>query len=283
MAIVSISQAAKLVRKGRQTLYNHNNKGKLSFTRTEEGKPGVDTSELERVYGKLYLPADKIESIVRPSTSEPNKFFNKSLDTNSDRRKKVDSVAFQSDNDIGNPVHDETVPTGVNNLADAQLSNSVSMNMDTVSTLSWFVEQLDQAKKNLADTKAELAERNHTLTELRKAIAVLPSPESVDQRLAEQADQLAKQHNKTIEAEREQLARVLAEQRARTAQESERWQQSIAERKSEIRQARAEADEIRLREAEQARQLSLVQQRVDALESRGIFARLFNKKPLLAT
>jgi len=65
MAIVSISQAAKLVRKGRQTLYNHNDKGRLSFTRTHDGKPGIDTAELERVYGKLYMPADKVKAVAQ--------------------------------------------------------------------------------------------------------------------------------------------------------------------------------------------------------------------------
>ena len=50
MAIVSISRAAKLVRKGRQTLYNHNDKGKLSFTTDRDGKPGVDTAELVKTY-----------------------------------------------------------------------------------------------------------------------------------------------------------------------------------------------------------------------------------------
>jgi len=63
MAIVSISKAAKMVRKGRQTLYNHNEKGKLSFTKDDEGKAGIDTSELERVYGKLYMPATEVETV----------------------------------------------------------------------------------------------------------------------------------------------------------------------------------------------------------------------------
>ena len=52
MAIVSISEGAKLARKGRQTLYNHHEKGKLAFTETDDGKVGIDTSELHRVYGK---------------------------------------------------------------------------------------------------------------------------------------------------------------------------------------------------------------------------------------
>ena len=55
MAIVSISEGAKLARKGRQTLYNHHEKGKLNFTETDDGKVGIDTSELHRVYGKLHI------------------------------------------------------------------------------------------------------------------------------------------------------------------------------------------------------------------------------------
>ena len=53
--IVSVSQGAELVRKDRQTLYNHRKLGKLSFVRREDDSYGVDTAELERVYGKLYV------------------------------------------------------------------------------------------------------------------------------------------------------------------------------------------------------------------------------------
>ncbi len=49
MAVVSISEASRLVGKTRQTLYNDRDSGKLSWTTLETGKPGIDTSELQRV------------------------------------------------------------------------------------------------------------------------------------------------------------------------------------------------------------------------------------------
>lgn len=55
MAVVSISEASRLVGKTRQTLYNDRNSGKLSWTTLETGKPGIDTAELQRVYGQLRL------------------------------------------------------------------------------------------------------------------------------------------------------------------------------------------------------------------------------------
>ena len=55
MAVVSISEASRLVGKTRQTLYNDRDSGKLSWTVLETGKPGIDTSELHRVYGQLKI------------------------------------------------------------------------------------------------------------------------------------------------------------------------------------------------------------------------------------
>lgn len=253
MAIVSISQAAKLVRKGRQTLYNHHNKGKLSFSKTTDGKPGIDTSELERVYGKLYMPADKVDTI----------------------NETVVQHRPSNLNNIGRPNLDSA---GNQCTSDTKLSNTVSLDSSSDSTVSWFIEQVDQTKQALANTQAQLKERDNTLAELRKAIAILPSPESVEQRLAEQADQLAQQHNHVIEAEREQLAQVLADQRKREARQLEKWQQSLAEKKLEIQKVRAAADELKLQEADQAIALKAERDRLAVLESRGFIARLFNLK-----
>ncbi len=253
MAIVSISHAAKLVRKGRQTLYNHNEKGKLSFTQTDDGRPGIDTSELERVYGKLYMPASEVETVVQDSSEK----------SDSVGQSKIDSMSGGG-----------SVQNGV--------SKVVSMDSDTVSTLSWFMEQVDEAKQELADTQAELAERDKSLAELRKAMASLPSPESVERRLTEQSDRLKQQHNKALEAEHNLQAKMLAEQKQHEAQQAENWQQSIAERRLEIQQARAEADEVRQREKEQIRALKAERDRVVALESRGLIARLLNRKPTMA-
>jgi hypothetical protein len=52
MATVSISEAARLTGKGRETLYRHAKAGKLSIGKDELGNPVIDTAELFRVYPK---------------------------------------------------------------------------------------------------------------------------------------------------------------------------------------------------------------------------------------
>jgi len=53
MPIVSISEAARLTGKSRQTLHRHIVTGKLSKCNTDTNAIGVDTSELLRVYGNI--------------------------------------------------------------------------------------------------------------------------------------------------------------------------------------------------------------------------------------
>lgn len=53
MPIVSISEAARLTGKSRQTLHRHIVTGKLSKCNTEKNETGIDTSELLRVYGSI--------------------------------------------------------------------------------------------------------------------------------------------------------------------------------------------------------------------------------------
>jgi len=53
MAIVSISKAAKLVRKSRTTVQKYIKDGKLSKCAGENGAEGIDTSELLRVFGEF--------------------------------------------------------------------------------------------------------------------------------------------------------------------------------------------------------------------------------------
>ncbi len=53
MALVTITEAAKLVRRSRRTLYRDIDKGRLSKTVTHDGATVIDTSELLRVYGAL--------------------------------------------------------------------------------------------------------------------------------------------------------------------------------------------------------------------------------------
>ncbi|TFW00536.1 hypothetical protein E4K72_15470, partial [Oxalobacteraceae bacterium OM1] len=54
MALVSITEAAKLVRRNRSTLYRDIERGRLSKTITPEGETQIDTAELLRAYGRLY-------------------------------------------------------------------------------------------------------------------------------------------------------------------------------------------------------------------------------------
>lgn len=54
MALVSITEAAKLVRRNRSTLYRDIERGRLSKTVTAEGETQIDTSELLRTYGRLH-------------------------------------------------------------------------------------------------------------------------------------------------------------------------------------------------------------------------------------
>lgn len=55
MALVSITEAAKLVRRGRATLYRDIEKGRLSKSVSASGESAIETSELFRVYGQLHL------------------------------------------------------------------------------------------------------------------------------------------------------------------------------------------------------------------------------------
>ena len=67
MAIVTISEAARLAGKDRRTVQRHVSKGKLSTAVGAGGLVGVDTSELLRVYGDLAAAPDA----VRQSAAVP--------------------------------------------------------------------------------------------------------------------------------------------------------------------------------------------------------------------
>ncbi|MDI2113949.1 hypothetical protein [Commensalibacter nepenthis] len=53
MPIVSISEAARLTGKSRQTLHRHIVTGRLSKCNSDKNEIGIDTSELLRVYGSI--------------------------------------------------------------------------------------------------------------------------------------------------------------------------------------------------------------------------------------
>jgi transposase-like protein len=50
MPVVSISEAARIAGVARSTLYRQNKQNNLSFTKLQDGQPGIDLAELYRVY-----------------------------------------------------------------------------------------------------------------------------------------------------------------------------------------------------------------------------------------
>lgn len=64
MALVNLSEAARLTQKSRMTLHRHIKAGKLSVVRDRDGLPQVDTSELIRVYGELKRNVTQKDAVV---------------------------------------------------------------------------------------------------------------------------------------------------------------------------------------------------------------------------
>lgn len=69
MALVSISEAARLTGKARSTLHKYIKQGRLSTTTDQNtGKKNIETSELIRVFGKISnLSATKNDSVTSVS------------------------------------------------------------------------------------------------------------------------------------------------------------------------------------------------------------------------
>lgn len=66
MALVSISEAAKLAGIARSQLYSqYINQGLISLSRDERGRPRIDTSELLRVFGAISLESDRTDRTDR--------------------------------------------------------------------------------------------------------------------------------------------------------------------------------------------------------------------------
>lgn len=94
----------------------------------------------------------------------------------------------------------------------------------------------------------------------------------------EKADALAQKqkiHDHVIDQERMLAAKRMSEAK----QESEQWKSEIARRKQEIEQARLESEKLREKTERERKALEALSEQLNALESRGPLARLFNRKP----
>jgi hypothetical protein len=95
MALVSITEAAKLVRRNRSTLYRDIERGRLSKTITSDGETQIETSELLRTYGQLHAedeggaPAERMRIAV---LEERNRSLERVLQLEAELRKVKDQV-----------------------------------------------------------------------------------------------------------------------------------------------------------------------------------------------
>ena len=161
------------------------------------------------------------------------------------------------------------------------------------SSTRWFQQQIEELQEETAELRRENEEKDARLTELRLAMAALPSPESVQ----EEKERLEREYEQQLERQREthaamlareqnQQAKAIAEEkqvRAKLAQEIDQkqseWQSAIEKRQQEIQQAR-EASEALNRQREEERQKGeALARKIQELESRSFMARLFNRKP----
>ena len=77
MALVSISEAARLTGKARSTLHKYIKQGKLSTTTDQNtGNKSIDTSELIRVFGKISnsstTDSDSVTNVSKLQQETPN-------------------------------------------------------------------------------------------------------------------------------------------------------------------------------------------------------------------
>ena len=107
----------------------------------------------------------------------------------------------------------------------------------------WLREKLDTNEQELKQTRGELS---NTTTEL--------------------------QDTKERLAEHREAARMLEDK-------SREWEQALAERQAEIKAARNEAAELSERLKREAAERAKAEAMAKALESRGVIARLLNRKP----
>ncbi|RJF97703.1 hypothetical protein [Noviherbaspirillum saxi] len=101
MAFVSITEAAKLVRRNRSTLYRDIERGRLSKTVTPEGETQIETSELLRTYGRLHAndpehgfapDHDKMRITI---LEERNRSLERALTLEAELRKVKDQVTSE--------------------------------------------------------------------------------------------------------------------------------------------------------------------------------------------
>jgi len=247
---LTLGEAARQVTVTKSTLHRAINDGRLSANRDDQGHYQIDPAELFRVF----------EPVTRNTPSN---------DSEQDR----------------NPARDDTVPS--------MEHSGTPRNSVADDSVRWYQQQIEELQEEKAELRKDNEEKGERLSELRQAMAALPSPESVEA----EKERLRREHEAQLERQKETHAAMLAREQTQQAKavaiekqareelaeeiqkkESE-WQSALASRKLEIQKAR-EASEALNRETEEERlKGEALARKIQELESRGLIARLLNRKP----
>lgn len=75
--ILNLSEAAKKARIARSTLYNMKKNGNISFVKCKDGKPGVEESELARVFPDCFRTDTKLQTNTSSNTQNTDQLSEK--------------------------------------------------------------------------------------------------------------------------------------------------------------------------------------------------------------
>ena len=247
---LTLGEAARQVTVTKPTLHRAINDGRLSANRDEQGHYQIDPAELFRAF----------DPVSRDSQSDD-----------------AEHTRNTSRNDTERSAEHPETPR---NNADDE-------------SIRWFQKQIEELQQEKAELRKENNEKDERLSELRLAMAALPSPESVqgerDRLEREHADRLEKQketHASMLAREQTAQAKAIAlEKQAREAlaiemqQKESNWQSALAERKQEIKKARDASQALKRKGEEERQKREALDRKLREMESRGLIARLLNRKP----
>lgn len=246
---LTLGEAARQVTVTKSTLHRAIHDGRLSANRDAQGHYQIDPAELFRVF----------EPVTRNTERD---------DTEQDRNPSRNG-AEQLMEHAGTP-------------RDSAEDESIR----------WFQQQIEELQEEKAELRKENEEKDDRLNELRLAMAALPSPESVQA----EKERLQREHQQQLERQKETHAAMLAREqtqqakavalekqaREELAEEIQKkemdWQSALASRKLEIEKARAASEALKQQTEEERLKGEALAKKIQALESRGLFARLLNRK-----
>lgn len=241
MTLLTLGEAEREVDVTKSTISRAIKDGRLSATRNEHGHFQIDPAELFRVYE----PIERNDSVEQGATSERN-------------------TTQQTAQHHATPIS----------------------NTDEHHMMPWLIKRLEETESKLADTESELEAKESALSELRQAYAALPSPEQYDEKLSAEVNRLESEQENRLIKQKEAHEGVLARQQreqdkaiAMQRHENEKWKEALVERQEEIKQAKAASETLNQKVEQERQAREQLNRKLEAIESRGLIARLLNRKP----